>query len=569
LRRLHFKVDLRFATLSLALFVPLLALAQVPVVLPGPGDTTLRRLSSRGFGKVSGIVLSDATGKPLKRAQVILKPLDADGSARLASTSETGVFEFAIVKAGRYTLVVQRDGYLSIGGNGSRAGGRPEEFSVSGNTALGSFVFRLHPAAVIAGSIKYATDAEPAVHAVVELYREFRIRGRHGFEPVGRTVTDDRGEYRLHDVPPGSYFIAATRQRPPEAAGAVEEPRRDSRGRPLPDEAWAVTFYPSGQKLVEAVPVKIAYGTEAVGIDIFLEAVPSTRIRGRVTSALGGVPDSVSIVMHRADSRDGAAIRAAYDVVINKRSGAFEITGVTAGPYVLIVDASDATQRITARRFLEVTATPVDNVELLAEPLLSRRGHITIEGAGRNPAEDVRIALEPRDESAGVTSSITDQYGRFRILLQPGVPYDAIVSELPKDTYVKSVRFGSRDVLRDGLTEDGENEHDSLDVVLATDGGQVTGNVVDRTGKSAAEAQVTLIPDPSEGRLPQYASGAVTADGSFKLTGVAPGRYLILASPADPPCDIYDSADLGACRSAGQPIEVSVSGQALIALQLP
>lgn len=513
--------------------------------------------------------MSDATGKPLSRAVVILKPLDADGSSRLVDTTDTGTFEFTLVKSGRYTFVVQRDGYLPLGGSGPRSSTPPEEFTVSNNAQLGSFAFRLHPAGVIAGSVKYGSDAEPAVGAVVELYREFRVRGRHGFELAASTVTDDRGEYRIHALPPGSYFVAATRQRPPEAAGAVEEPRRDPRGRPLPDEAWAVTFYPNGQKLVEAVPLKIAYGSEALGTDIMLESVSATRIKGRVSSALGGVPDSISILVDRADAQDGAAIRAAYDVVVNPKTGGFVIQGVTPGPYVLTVDASDDGQRLTARRFLEVTNEAVDDVELLAEPPWSRQGRVVVEGAGSSMASNVRVSLEPHDRSASATSAITGPDGRFSIFLQPGATYDAFMHDLPADTYVKSIRAANRDVLRDGLLAEGFGVRDTIEIVLAMDAGKASGSVMNAAGKPATDAQITLIPDPPDGRLQQYASGVLASDGSFTISGVAPGRYLILASPGDPPCDIYDPADLAACRHLAQPVEVAPSGQVSVGLQLP
>lgn len=549
--------------LSLAFAAPL-ALAQVP------GVPAIPRPPGRGYGEVSGIVLSDATGKPLRRAEVILTPLDANVPPRLIATDQTGKFTFAMVRAGRYTFSVQRDGYLSLGGKSSDSGARrPEEFAVTGNVTLGSFVFRMHPAGVIAGHIKYGSDAEPAVRAVVELYREFRLRGHHGFQPVSRAITDDLGEYRIHDLPPGSYYVSATRQRPPEAANAIQEPRRDARGRPLPDEAWAVTFYPGGQKLVEAVPVKIAYGTEASDIDVFLDSVPSTRISGRVTSALGGEPQSISVVVHRADARDGAAIRAAYDVSISKRGGFFEIAGVTPGPYVITVDAEDGGHRITARKFLGVSETQIDNLEILAGPPLVRRGTVRFVNANRLPPGNVRIALEPRDESAGVTSAYSDRDGAFRVILQPDVTYDAWVTGLPDGAYVESIRFGDSDVLRNGLTPLGENTRDSLDIVLGADSGEVTGNVVDRTGKPSGDAKVTLIPDPADGRLLQFVSGAVAGDGSFDLSGVAPGRYLIFATPGDPPCDIYDDVGLADCRRIAQPIDVAPSGEALIALQLP
>jgi hypothetical protein len=100
-------------------------LAQPTVALPASGDVAQRTQQSSGCGTVSGIVLNDVTGQPLHRAVAILKPLDADSVPQIATTTETGAFEFAMVPAGRYTFVVQRDGYLSVGAGGPQSDGPP------------------------------------------------------------------------------------------------------------------------------------------------------------------------------------------------------------------------------------------------------------------------------------------------------------------------------------------------------------------------------------------------------------------------------------------------------------
>jgi hypothetical protein len=134
---------------------------------------------------------------------------------------------------------------------------------------------------------------------------------------------------------------------------------------------------------------------------------------------------------------------------------------------------------------------------------------------------------------------------------------------------VKSIHLGNRDLLRDGLLVSSSAGPDTLDGVLGTNAGKLSGQVVDRFNRPAAGAQITLIPDPSSGRLQQYASGAVAGDGSYSLSGLAPGHYLVLAAPGDPPCDIYNPAELGPCRKIALPLDVASSSQANLPLQMP
>ena len=62
---------------------------------------------------IRGRITSLHTGKPLRRAQVRLSvESDFIGTPRTASTSSDGRYEFRDVPSGRYTLLVERSGYL-------------------------------------------------------------------------------------------------------------------------------------------------------------------------------------------------------------------------------------------------------------------------------------------------------------------------------------------------------------------------------------------------------------------------------------------------------------------------
>ena len=84
------------------------------------------------------------------------------------------------------------------------------------------------PWAVVSGKVKF-DDAEPAVNVAIQLYREYFSRGRHGYALAASTRTDDRGDYRMHGLEPGSYYVAALYQAPALPPDAKEQ--RDERQR--------------------------------------------------------------------------------------------------------------------------------------------------------------------------------------------------------------------------------------------------------------------------------------------------------------------------------------------------
>ena len=92
-------------------------------------------------GSIEGVVLSDSTGQPLRRAQVALHPAESGSGGSLQTTNETGVFSFPKVAPGRYTITVQRDGYLPL--SAARIGlfKMPPIFSVSRARVIRSFSF--------------------------------------------------------------------------------------------------------------------------------------------------------------------------------------------------------------------------------------------------------------------------------------------------------------------------------------------------------------------------------------------------------------------------------------------
>jgi hypothetical protein len=508
---------------------------------------------------IDGIVLSDATGQPLQRAQVALRPAEAGNGGLVQTTNETGVFSFPKVAPGRYSITVLRDGYLRQSAGRIGAYKMPPIFAAHPGDTIRSFTFRMTPWAVLSGKVKF-DDAEPAVNVTIQLYREYFSRGRHGYALAANTRTDDRGDYRVHGLEPGSYFVAALYQAPSLPPDAKEQRRTDPTGSPAPELSYAVTFFPEVQKLADAVAVRLSPGQEVAGIDIFLTLVHTVRIHGRVNSALSGkVVQGPSITLRWNDPDNTGSVSAPVNVGFDSDQN-FEIRGVTTGPYLVITTGVEGGQSLSARTPISVGDADIANLDIVIGPEQVWKGKIHIEGDDSTPLSGLQVSLEPRRSTAPVARATVEK-GDFSLPFVPQETYDLFVSNAPEGAYVKAVRVGNADRLATGLEAEPGGDPAATEVVLSMHGGGVSGRAVTTDPAVVATgATVMLIPDPQLGRIQSYRTTFADENGNFLVKGLAPGSYVLLAWLDQPPCEVYNPDDLPACLTHGVRVEVAEDG---------
>jgi hypothetical protein len=94
--------------------------------------------------------------------------------------------------------------------------------------------------------------------------------------------------------------------------------------------------------------------------------------------------------------------------------------------------------------------------------------------------------------------------------------------------YVKSMTSPNGHVV-DGIADVPETGAVKLDVVLAGDGGRVTGKVC-ANGKPVVPARVVLAPRLASTNSVGYPSYQTEGDGSFVYNAVKPGDYILFAT---------------------------------------
>lgn len=517
-------------------------------------------------GSISGTVLGGATGQPLRRAQVTLRPADSKAAARYQTTDESGSFSFPSVAPGQYVITVQREGYLPLSAGRIGAYKMPPIFSLSSGQAISSLLYRLAPSGVIAGKVKF-DDAEPAANVAIQLYRSYYDRGRHGYSVAASTRTDDRGEYRAHGLEPGTYYVAALYQAPPRPAGAQEQTRTDVNGNPLPTFSYAVTFFPQVQRMSDAAPVKVAPGDEVDSIDIYLTLVHTVHVRGRVISGIKGaeVPNP-TVALRWNDPDNTASVTAPINVTVDKDHN-FDIQGVTAGPYLLMASGTENGVTLTGRSPISVGDADVTNADVVVAPDAMWTGKVHIDDGDTPLPKDLIVALEPRHPTASPTRAEVSPAGDFSIAFVPGETYDLYVLNAPDNSYLKSVRMANTERLGEGLEASGPDSPPPLDVLLSSQASQISGRAVTADAKVVASgATIALIPDPPTGRVQAYQMTHADEYGNFLLRGVPPGNYVVVAWLDSPPCEVYDPGDLPACEAQGTNVHLDEGSQSNIQL---
>ena len=134
---------------------------------------------------------------------------------------------------------------------------------------------------------------------------------------------------------------------------------------------------------------------------------------------------------------------------------------------------------------------------------------------------------------------------RFPIALPPAL----------QDAYVKSIRLGNVDVLKDGLHLEKPNDA-TLDVVLATNPGAIEGAVTDERQQALTDISVVLLPDVRR-RYELYRTALTDPSGRFRFDRVPPGDYKIFAWKEVENDAWFDPEFMRGYESRGKAVRVS------------
>jgi hypothetical protein len=483
-------------------------------------------------GSVSGTVAS-ATGEPLKSATLRLQGQPSSGNSGVAaqplaysaSSDAQGNFTFQDLEPGRYTLSSERAGYLRTTYSTSSNGPVASLDLTSGQTLTG-IAIKMTPQALISGRIT-DEDGEPYPNVRVDLTKWMYVGGQKRLQPSNVVNSNAEGVFAIGSLAAGSYYIGATPPSVPPSLGI----------HPGPEETYVTTYYPGATDPASAIAVQVAAGAVARGIEIRLRKARAFRVRGKLVDLAGGAaPANANLVLVPKDGPNlpGPTPNAMV------RDGTFVFAGVLPGVYILQAMPGRASSGM-ARQLVAVGNADVDDLVVQLGPGAEITGTISIDGTVPPPqpqqpgtpgtnarptvflmaADGVRGSFQqpqPNDDGTFVIHNI-----------MPGT-YQVSVQSLPAGTYVKSIRFGSQDLMKTPLDLSG-GSGGAINVVLSPNAGDISGIVHGADGTALMGVFVTLWTPgvPMEGIQDFTRTTATDVNGQFKFASLPPGEYRIAA----------------------------------------
>jgi protocatechuate 3,4-dioxygenase beta subunit len=530
-----------------------------------------------GTATIRGRVVAADTGSPIRRAQVnlsVVPPTQPTNSAtpqggtqsvvvngvqttinvapgfarpRSATTDAQGVFEFKALPAGTYRLTAQPGqysaGYLGMAfgakkpnGPGSSDPGTP--IDLGDGQVFDKATVALPRGAVITGHV---SDENGDALARVQVFTVMYLPGStRGIRTGGNAQTDDLGQFRMFGLVPGDYVVGAEARGntfvPPNAPPETEDDK----------VGFMTTFYPGTADEASAQRVRAKTGAETPGIEIRL-------VSGRLFHLNGMVTDSQGRATPRANGNliKRSALGTTNSFGFNTdEQGHFQMRNIPPGTYRLTVrqqpqgglrnpDGSPA----DAGEFVSMPLTianDMDDILVTTSPGVTITGTVVFENGPPQPQQgqapfQMRVTATPGDpeNSLGAPNPPPALVSPDLTFTMKGIQGEFLLRGSAPGNVLKSVQVSGQDITD---TPREFKAGDKVTLVLTSRASTLEGNVTDIAGKPATDASLLLFSDDKaswRGNSIKTRRAGTDPNGHYRMMGLVPGRYYLIALPRD------------------------------------
>lgn len=569
----HLRHRMVVAVMLMAACATFLESRQAPGIPPRD-----RRPPQTGTASINGRVIDAATGIPVARARVTLQgPLLQPPST---DTDAGGLFSFANLPAGPYTLNVEKTSYLPSRypepGRSVRTAYRP--LIVRDRQVVQGFAVPLARAGAIAGRIVDAYG-DPVESADVRVMRMPRA-GRPG-RPMMQmsSSTNDLGEFRLWRLEPGSYVLLVL-------------PRNRHRGESADSQA-APTYYPGVTALDQAQPLTLARGESMTGLELALVESETSLVTGTV---MGADAQAFSMGYGYVSARPvlkeltGGWIETAGAGVLP--DGSFRLR-LAPGEYRLEATVrrpggGRATEQLFGAVQLAVGGEPMSGVAIVVGSGAKVSGRILFDGKSPVPSNQrLHISFDMREGQPCRHEGRTEVAANWTFSAE-GLAGTCAIQVSWVDLWMpKAVLHEGTDLLDRPMTFESGQHYRNVQIVLTDRRTRVAFRVIDERGQETRDYVAlvftvdkarwvhgsrhvrTFVPrqmgtEPAE--PPRSVPGAPAHVRRESVTGLPPGEYYVVALDDMDPDDIHDPAVLAQLARAavrvtleeGNDLEVAV-----------
>ena len=513
---------------------------------------------SIGSGVISGSVIEVGSSQPVTGATVVLRTIgrvdadiDANGKATVkappsAVTDSQGRFAFPSLSNGKYTLQVQQRGYASV---------RGAAVNLAPGQQVTDVVLEAGRHGVIAGTVR-DDGGDPVVGVGVRAFSKQIVGFRPTVLPRDEVLTDDRGQFRISNLPPGEYLICACVRdslpidktlltRVGEAGIAASSVARQLNGAVL---TFPPTFHPGSTRMADAVTITVGYSDDRRGIDITMQPAAARRVSGRLVGGGPNASTAHTLMLIHADDDPAAIGTSELPAVRMTPEGAFEFAAVPPGKYTLEAYPSDGNKGLSASVTVTVADADVADVIVPLGPGATVRGRVDFSGAAPRPDGDILekavVNLMPlvMTPAAMIGAGASGSLGHSGTLSREGL--FSIEGVLPGRYLVNTFRLGPVwGTVESITTTDGRSPRAVLEVVPSgvdplvitmSDLAMATLEVTVALGKYELSSEVRIAVFPVD---QTFWPEPYLAPSSFVYLGPSPAG--VVSFPPLPPADYY------------------------------
>lgn len=586
------------------LSVSVLGLAAVVVVGAAGAFARAQRPEIREIPKgtyvLLGRVLDAGTDAPVADAVVnivgfvetfgrgsanIPQPASPDVLPRSVMTNADGYFVFRELPAGNYTLTTLALGYIGLS--------YPPRIVELSPGRSAPAVLRISKYAAISGRV-FDEQGDPLAGVPVSALQRVLIGGRLVLHQTTslRTLTDDRGIYRLTSLMPGSYVVGAlsapatipaslaneiaAAASNPDAAFALRStlmrsvrdalsgdglrvgdsvlqrpglaPWLSPEGRVM---SYATTLFPGTHSPADATVITIGSGEDRAGVDLPLRLKPTVRVSGVLTGPDGPMRrlELRLVQPNSAYPSDGDPVGAA--TAFTDGTGAFTFLGVASGDYELqaaalsleITDASKPDHPLWLVQNITIGDSDITGLAVVMKPGLRVGGRIEFRSSPGSPTRDQRgiVHLQPLGADVWRPSQARSAAdGAFQTGGEPPGRYMINASATPlnppsttKWTLIGITRGGKP--VADSII-DLDSEVSDLVITFSDKANRVSGSVTDPSGAPDVDSAIIVFPaDTMLWREGIFANSwrvrrvYATSKATFEVSSLQPGQYYFAA----------------------------------------
>jgi hypothetical protein len=482
-------------------------------------------------GSLSGRVVS-LDGTPIARAVVLVYRPSIP--AREVETDARGRYRIDRLSPGEYVVEARKWGFETrrYGQDrmvAARSSGIVKRVELKNGQAVDSIDVMLARGGVIAGTIvdEFGEPMEGVPISALQLSSGAGHLRWVRSAVLGSSRTDDRGQYRLFGLLPGTYVVQA----------AV----RDSLS---PASGYLPFFFPGTPSIAQATTTKVDFAMTATGIDLSLRATIAHTLIGVVLDSSGRPPVRAEVTL--AVSERSGAIQTEPLRVNAAADGAFAFTNVGPGVYAVQatgdvdskgLDARTSVEQFAAS-FVTVTGNDPPRLELRLAPGARLAGRVRYEGVPADPPPLFNLAPLPTNRD--LAPPLGD--GWNSVELQPddtfefqGVFGPTLLRELfqEADWYLKSVVIRGQEQVDSPFDFGASGTFSDIEVLISAFGATVTGRVTDDRAAPVRDCAVVVFSTFRDrwSALSRWVKTTEhpSSEGTFTVRGLPPGDYWVAA----------------------------------------